>query len=229
MFFPPPAQPIKSIAGEVPDMKAQGATEYLVLLAVVLIVALVSVALMGFFPGMASDAQITQSQTYWQSASPIAIIETSARAYSANLVTYQYMKLRNIGMYPIRITGVYGDDGAKATQFYADAQAGCNPSVYGAYNMGDSDYFYIPPGGEMYISSPNFHGTTFCRRQFFISSYSSTTTVKGTLLCQNSNTSPGIAEVKSFGFEYIEYVEGQQITKRQMGARPLIIKCREPV
>jgi len=42
----------------------QGATEYLVLLAVVLIVALVSVALLGFFPGMASDAQITQSQIY---------------------------------------------------------------------------------------------------------------------------------------------------------------------
>jgi len=44
--------------------RAQGATEYLVLLAVVLIVALVSVALLGFFPGMASDAQITQSQIY---------------------------------------------------------------------------------------------------------------------------------------------------------------------
>ena len=45
-------------------MKAQGATEYLVLLAVVLIVALVSVALLGFFPGMASDAKLTQSETY---------------------------------------------------------------------------------------------------------------------------------------------------------------------
>ena len=40
-------------------MKAQGATEYLVLLAVVLIVALVSVALLGFFPGMAGDIQTT--------------------------------------------------------------------------------------------------------------------------------------------------------------------------
>ena len=59
-------------------IKAQGAVEYLVLLAVVLIIALVSVALLGFFPGMASDAQITQSQIYWQSASPIAITESSA-------------------------------------------------------------------------------------------------------------------------------------------------------
>jgi len=31
--------------------------------------------------------------------------------------------------------------------------------------------------------------------------------------------------VPGFGFEYIEYIEGQQITKRQIGAKPLIIKC----
>ena len=56
--------------------RGQGATEYLVLLAVVLIVALVSVALLGFFPGMASDARITQSQSYWRGqARPFAILE----------------------------------------------------------------------------------------------------------------------------------------------------------
>ena len=59
-------------------MRGQGATEYLVLLAVVLIVALVSVALLGFFPGMASDARITQSQAYWRGqARPFAILESS--------------------------------------------------------------------------------------------------------------------------------------------------------
>jgi len=56
-------------------MPGQGATEYLVLLAVVPVVALVSVALLGFFPGMASDARITQSQSYWREARPFAIIE----------------------------------------------------------------------------------------------------------------------------------------------------------
>jgi len=56
--------------------RGQGATEYLVLLAVVLIVALVSVALLGFFPGMASDARITQSQSYWRGqAKPFAIMD----------------------------------------------------------------------------------------------------------------------------------------------------------
>ena len=58
--------------------KGQGATEYLVLLAVVLIVALVSVALLGFFPGMAADARVTQSQSYWRGqARPFAILDAS--------------------------------------------------------------------------------------------------------------------------------------------------------
>ena len=56
------------------QMKGQGATEYLVLLAVVLIIALVSISLLGFFPGLASDAKITQSSTYWRGeAAPISI------------------------------------------------------------------------------------------------------------------------------------------------------------
>jgi hypothetical protein len=66
-------------------MKGQGATEYLVLLAVVLIIALVSIALLGFFPGLASDARITQSTSYWRGeARPFAILEHTFSAASAN-------------------------------------------------------------------------------------------------------------------------------------------------
>ncbi|MFA5106000.1 MAG: hypothetical protein WC506_03505 [Candidatus Micrarchaeia archaeon] len=35
-------------------------------MAVVLIIALVSIALLGFFPGLAGDAKITQSDSYWR-------------------------------------------------------------------------------------------------------------------------------------------------------------------
>lgn len=207
-------------------LRAQGATEYLVLLAVVLVIALVGIALLGFFPGTANDAQVAESEIYWKSASPVSILETSARWYNTGR-TYPYMKLRNSGNYPIRITGVIGDDGYKSTMFYADNQPGCNPSVYGTYNI--SDYFYLAPGEEMYVSSPTFHGTTFCRRQFFFLDSSSSSDVKASALCQNSTSSPGIAVVKNLGFEYNQYVEGQQITKRQVGAKPLMIKCREPI
>jgi len=68
-------------------MKGQGATEYLVLLAVVLIIALVSIALLGFFPGLASDAKITQSQSYWRGeARPFAIIEHAVSGTTGTFV-----------------------------------------------------------------------------------------------------------------------------------------------
>ncbi|MFA6328418.1 MAG: hypothetical protein WCY41_03155 [Candidatus Micrarchaeia archaeon] len=209
--------------------RAQGATEYLVLLAVVLIVALVSVALLGFFPGMASDAQITQSQIYWRSATPIAIVETGARAASFDAATYPYLLLRNTGMYPIRITGIIGGDGSKATTFYTSTNnTACTPATAGSYSI--SDYYYLAPGEEEYVApGGSWYGLT-CNR--FIVSYvggnSSGMSIRGaSSVCQNSTSSPGALDYKTFGFEYIQYMEGQQITKRQIG-KDLIIKCREP-
>ena len=68
------------------NKKGQGATEYLVLLAVVLIVAMVAIALLGFFPGLAGDAKISQSDTYWRgSARPFAILEHSFVSDNQNL------------------------------------------------------------------------------------------------------------------------------------------------
>ncbi len=73
--------------------RGQGATEYLVLLAVVLIVALVSVALLGFFPGMAADARITQSSAYWRGqARPFAILDNSVTAAGVGTFILQNME-----------------------------------------------------------------------------------------------------------------------------------------
>jgi len=196
----------------------QGATEYLVLLAVVLIVALVSVALLGFFPGMASDAQMTQSKAYWSSAQPIAIIESAARTDG---VTYPYLRLRNNGAYPIRITGIVGADGGKATQFEADST--CGQSAFGNF----SDYFYLAPGEEKYLAVSSWYGTA-CSR--YVSSAlggtSSGMSVAGaSSVCQYSAASPGVLDYKTFGFEYIVYLDNsQQITKRQVG-KDFIVKC----
>jgi len=206
-------------------LRGQGATEYLVLLAVVLIVALVSVALLGFFPGMASDAQITQSQMYWKSATPIAIVESAARMSSSSGNVLPYLLLRNTGTYPIRITGIIGGDGGKASQFYTGNCGLPNPGNF-------SDYYYLAPGEEKYIapSSGSWYGM-ICQRYIrsYIGGTSSGYDIRGaSSVCENSSSSPGMLDYKTFGFEYIEYIEGQQITKRQIG-RDLIIKCREPV
>jgi len=196
----------------------QGATEYLVLLAVVLIVALVSVALLGFFPGMASDAQMTQSQAYWSGASPVAITEWNAFYSVGNGLTMPYFHVRNNGAYPIRITGIVGGDGGKATQFWTNAVCGIPASGFYAI----SDYYYLAPGGEAYFGMT---AGLVCNRQIFTYASPSSGTVIGgaTSICANSASSTGTL-VLPMGFEYIEYIEGQQITKRQIG-KPAIIKC----
>ena len=85
--------------------RGQGATEYLVLLAVVLIVALVSVALLGFFPGMAADARITQSSSYWRGqARPFAILDNAVTA--AGVGTFIIQNMEANGPYTITALGV---------------------------------------------------------------------------------------------------------------------------
>jgi len=204
----------------------QGATEYLVLLAVVLIVALVSVALLGFFPGMASDAQITQSQMYWQSATPIAIVEASARVSDGNALTYPYIRIRNTGAYPIRVTGLIGGEGHILRRVSMAFGGDCISSPTETVNM--SDYFYLGSGEENYFSHNGvFSGT--CRRLIRMSTETTSGYNMGgaASVCQNSTTSPGMIVYKTFGFEYIEYIDGQQITKRQIG-NGLMIKCIQP-
>jgi len=214
-------------------MHAQGATEYLVLLAVVLIVALVSVALLGFFPGMASDAQETQAKAYWQSAQPVAITEWAAMSYSASSysdVVIPYLRLKNNGAYPIRITKLLGGDGRYINQF-VNTDLGCPSS-----QCNISDYFYLAPGEEMYIADTVNGGKTHynvpAKRYIGFQPTASGGGSGGYYLyaasATCSPTSPyGSAVVKNFGFEYIEYIDGQQLTKRQVG-KDLIIKCSQP-
>jgi len=199
--------------------RAQGATEYLVLLAVVLIVALVSVALLGFFPGMAADAQETQSKAYWASASPIAIVEWAAKGYDANpAISWPYLRIRNTGGYPVRITKMLGGSGNYIT-VVSDCSAARNIS----------DLYYLSPGEEAYFGSNMsnmFPQLPLCRHFDMQTAASSNLWDLGGLnsACGTA-TARGTLVMKDFGFEYIEYVEGQQITKREVGAKPLAIKC----
>jgi len=204
-------------------LEGQGATEYLVLLAVVLIVALVSVALLGFFPGMASDAQITQSQAYWKSASPIAIVEMDAKYYTSAW-SFPYLRVKNNGAYPIRITKLLAESGSWT-----------NTSQDGTYIISISDHYYLAPGEEKYFAASSvFWAGGFnvpYARLLNVKARGACSSPSDYVLCAASSTcnAPGSANlgfltIKDFGFEYIAYVDGQQITKRQIG-KPLIIKC----
>jgi len=172
------------------QLKGQGATEYLVLLAVVLIVALVSVALLGFFPRMASDAQITQSQAYWQSASPIAVVEVGS-AYWDNpeQLAGVDIRLRNTGAYAIRLSKVLGG-GANSTQYY---------NYVGPVGYGNWSDVYLAPGQEVCI------GREACSRYGFF--FASTSSAPSTMFLSGlgatcDSNGYGLAMIKDFGFEY---------------------------
>jgi len=210
------------------EFRAQGATEYLVLLAVVLIVALVSVALLGFFPGMASDAQMAQSKAYWQSATPISIIEMDAvvSAGYGSSYSWPYLRIRNIGAYPIRITKVLGGNGQSITQVY------CSAAVCGSSGMANiSDWYYLAPGEEKHFCSNNNGCSAYIHFAFIPVGSSSTNYLAAySTGCVNSTANQETLMVNNFGFEYIEYLDGsQQLTKRQVGAKPLTIKCSRVV
>jgi len=204
-------------------MRAQGATEYLVLLAVVLIVALVSVALLGFFPGMASDAQITQSQAYWQSATPIAITEIAAWG-TTNYPTgrgLMYMRLRNNGAYPITITKIIG---TTSTNYISRVY---RSDILDTANM--STVLILAPGGETYVGYPIGTSGGFREIDFYKASGTSGGYQLFNIASDCLPTQPyGTLMVKNFGFEYTQTVEGQVVTKRQIGTAPLIVKCGPP-
>jgi len=213
-------------------MRAQGATEYLVLLAVVLIVALVSVALLGFFPGMASDAQETQSKMYWSSASPISIVEVAARhlhntagSPEVNHTTI-YLRIKNNGPYQISITKILAG-GNSISSVYTGGW-GPTTSLPGRVVLSPGEEFYFD-GYPLYFPGIVDRGSGNRRFFFFCKDScwdSGATFPTNTAKSYCSRTQPyGSLIVDGFGFEYIQYIDGQQITKRQVGVKPLIVKC----
>jgi hypothetical protein len=206
-------------------MRGQGATEYLVLLAVVLIVALVSVALLGFFPGMASDAQMTQSKTYWSGASPISIVEWNARdvTTSSGNQTVLYLRVRNNGAYPLTITKMLAG-GLSVQDVWT---AGWGPTV----TM--SSTFVLSPGSEMEFQSSVFGKDPGSGNRRFVAfcpnaGCGAGSFVAGAAASVCSKIAPyGSLVVNNFGFEYTETIDGQTITKKQMGTAALIIKCMD--
>ena len=46
-----------------------------------------------------------------------------------------------------------------------------------------------------------------------------------TKICTQAGKDGGYLEIPNFGFEYITYINNVPITKKQIGSKPLIIKC----
>ena len=123
--------------------KGQGATEYLVLLAVVLIIALVSIALLGFFPGLSGDARITQSDSYWRgTARPFAITDHVQTGTSLTLVLLntesQSETITNMtvgGVTPANLTATKFAGGQQMTLPVTFNEPNCAPGGTYEYNV----------------------------------------------------------------------------------------------
>ncbi|MCX6771629.1 MAG: hypothetical protein NTX79_06245 [Candidatus Micrarchaeota archaeon] len=177
------------------SFRAQGASEYLVIVAVVVFIALVAIVLLSGAPGTASDAQVTQSQTYWGAVGPLAISEASAVPNGSG-ASIPYLKVRNKEAYPIKITALLGNN-----QSISTLQNGTLPSCYN-----------IAPGGDTFIGSGS------CSVTIGSGASSGTTLGGASSLCSGSSS---YLVMNNFGFEY--QTQGG-ITKRQYG-QPLTIKC----
>ena len=89
----------------------QGATEYLMIFAAVLLVAITAVVVLGFFPAFAGDATISTSNTYWRNeARPFAILDSSGVADNGTF----YLGVENAeGVETLTVTNiVLGNSGA---------------------------------------------------------------------------------------------------------------------
>ncbi len=82
--------------------RGQAATEYMIILAVVIIIALIVVGVMGGIPGIGSGAKTKASAAYWSQAD-IAIVAYSVTSASPQTMT---LKLRNNLRSTITITNV---------------------------------------------------------------------------------------------------------------------------
>ncbi|MFH0970149.1 MAG: hypothetical protein V1776_01680 [Candidatus Diapherotrites archaeon] len=67
--------------------RGQGTTEYLIILAIVIVIALVVVGVLGGFPGIGQNINEGQSKAYWGAAQPLALIDWRvAQSGSGSLV-----------------------------------------------------------------------------------------------------------------------------------------------
>lgn len=114
--------------------RGQGTTEYLIILAIVIVIALVVVGVLGGIPSLGAGVSESTSKTYWAGTSPIAVVEWQIGTTTGNLV------VKNLTAGTIRITDVNwgGVDttptadvniGAGSTAVLTDTEYACGVTV----------------------------------------------------------------------------------------------------
>ena len=142
-------------------LAGQGANEYLILLAVVLIIAVIGVALLGFFPGMSGDAKAAQSRAYWDTTRPTGVYDAITSAAVCNGSSSGYvMTVQNHGPTPIRLTGI-----SIAGQNSGFCKPGSSPTDGINLEAGEKAVIEVPAGitsstGKSIIANVSINSTS---------------------------------------------------------------------
>jgi len=204
-----------SISRKLPKLRGQGATEYLVLLAVVLIIALVAVALLAFLPGTASDSRVAESQGYWSSATPLAITASSASRDPYSTIHYPFLKIQNTGSDPIRLKQIVAGTSTLTTYTNTVTASTNNPLTdiliapgksicFGGFNSGCPYLIRMVPSGSTYSGSDGLAGlSTMC----------------------DPTTGSGVFTVENLGFVFDKIHGSSMTTMRMDGAASLVSTC----
>jgi hypothetical protein len=146
-------------------LSGQGASEYLIILAVVLVVALVAIALLGAFPALGGDARLTETRQYWNSQHPFAIIgynqvganmTLTLKNTDANLLTITNVTVGNItGNFP---SGLMFNGGATKTISLTDFR-NCSAGDYDFFTYNVVIYYNTSYLSNSFIGSKPLVGT----------------------------------------------------------------------
>ena len=119
-------------------MRAQSSTEALVALAVVVVIALAVASFLSFYPSMSADSKVTESQIYWQSATPLKVTEVTPvdEACGENTSGYK-MTVENARADSLTLKGVKidGTDSVFCTSGGANATTSMPISIAGKAAM----------------------------------------------------------------------------------------------
>lgn len=202
----------------------QASSEYLLLLGAAIIVGLVVVVFLMSYSSLGASTELTKSRAYWTSASPIIVTEEVGRLLGVGGSPKPYFRIKNIGNNPVRITKILGG-GRVATR--VNTPSGLRPL---------RDVYYLAPNEENYIMYTPIFDAGEDYRYIWVHTPSTcwgdTNELCGaSSVCTSqpmSNGHYGTLVIPKFGFEYVEIVKNQEITKTEIGSVPLSVECLEP-
>ena len=122
--------------------KGQGTVEYLIILAVIIVIALVVVAVMGWFPGLGTGITEKESLAYWQNTSPIAIKDWKFTGLATDVnFLFQNMTTDRITITEVTVDGTALGIGTVTLNAGSTGSIGAAASIGKACTSGQSYQF----------------------------------------------------------------------------------------